>query len=222
MQKKWILISLVIFIVLLQPQFVLAADKPVSDCLNDDEDCVEETDGTETNEEDTQNTSEQLLGDNTMAPSSLALNIVKMVFALLLILALIYTLLWFLKKRRTYEKVGALENIGGISVGQQKSVQVVRIGDKMYLLGVGDNVELLKELSEVEAEKIQTDMKQSPPMPATSFLQNIFQKRMDRTSNDSENTEQHFNDSFQKELDKLKETRHQMVNYYGKKDDEHE
>src|SRR5699024_11744787 len=57
----------------------------------------------------------------------LGLNIVKMVFALLLILALIYTLLCFLKKRRSYEKAGSLENIGGISVGQQKSVQIIRI-----------------------------------------------------------------------------------------------
>src|SRR5699024_7701857 len=125
MYKKWILGILVLtFVVVLQPASIFAADKPVSDCLNDDEDCIEDT-----NEEDTKNSSNTLLDDT--AEPSLGLNIVKMVFALLLILALIYTLLWFLKKRRSYEKAGSLENIGGISVGQQKSVQIIRIGDKM-------------------------------------------------------------------------------------------
>jgi len=221
MYKKWILGILVLtFVVVLQPASIFAADKPVSDCLNDDEDCIEDTKDLKTDEEDTKNSSNTLLDDT--AEPSLGLNIVKMVFALLLILALIYTLLWFLKKRRSYEKAGSLENIGGISVGQQKSVQIIRIGDKMYLLGVGSNVELLKELSEEESENILQDMNQSSASPAGSFVQDILKKWNYKRTNETQATEKQFKKSFKQELDKLKEQRHQMIDDYNKKDDEHE
>src|SRR5699024_6679095 len=101
----------------------------------------------------------------------------------------IYTLLWFLKKRRSYEKAGSLENIGGISVGQQKSVQIIRIGDKMYLLGVGSNVELLKELSEEESENILQDMNQSSTSPAGYFVQDILKKWNYKRTNETQATE---------------------------------
>jgi len=222
MYKKWILGILVLtFVVVLPPTSIFAADKPVSDCLNDDEDCIEDSNDLETDEEDTNKSSKTLLDDDTAEPS-LGLNIVKMVFALLLILALIYTLLWFLKKRRSYEKAGSLENIGGISVGQQKSVQIIRIGDKMYLLGVGSNVELLKELSEEESENILQDMNQSTASPASSFVQDMLKRWNHKKSNETQATEQQFKTSFKQELDKLKEQRHQMIDDYNKKDDEHE
>src|SRR5699024_12410665 len=113
MYKKWILGILVLtFVVVLQPVSILAADKPVSDCLNDDEDCIEDTKDIETDEEDTKNASNTLLDDT--AEPSLGLNIVKRVFALLLILALIYTLLWFFRRRRSYEKAVSLETMEGI------------------------------------------------------------------------------------------------------------
>src|SRR5699024_11785257 len=100
--KKWILGILVLtFVVVLQPASIFAADKPVSDCLNDDEDCIEDTKDIETDEEDTKNSSNTLLDDT--AEPSLGLNIVKMVFALLFILALIYIFIWFLIKYCFYD-----------------------------------------------------------------------------------------------------------------------
>src|SRR5699024_3059996 len=65
------------FVVVLQLASIFAADKPVSDCLNDDEDCIEDTKDIETDEEDTKNSSNTLLDDT--AEPSLGLNIVKMV-----------------------------------------------------------------------------------------------------------------------------------------------
>ena len=41
-----------------------------------------------------------------------------------------------------------MKNMGGISLGQQKSVQLVVIGNQYYLIGVGDDIRLLKEITD--------------------------------------------------------------------------
>ncbi|GAK02043.1 flagellar biosynthesis protein FliZ [Geomicrobium sp. JCM 19037] len=39
-----------------------------------------------------------------------------------------------------------LQNLGGIQLGQQKSVQVIRVGDRFFIVGVGDSIQLLDEI----------------------------------------------------------------------------
>src|SRR5699024_3720654 len=109
MYKKWILGILVLtFVVGLQPASIFAADKPVSDCLNDDEECIEDTKDIETDEEETKNSSNTLFDDT--AEPSLRLNIVKIVFCLLLILALTYTVHCFSRIPRAHVTAASLEN----------------------------------------------------------------------------------------------------------------
>src|SRR5699024_6662513 len=132
------------------PIFVHSAEKNVSDCLKKEEDCLQ---GSEESV-DISNSEAELTESSTFSTTSLLFNIVKMVFALLLVLGLIYLLLLFIRKRnKLYNQVGHLENLGGISVGQSKSIQIVRIGTKMYLIGVGDNVELLEELTDEDLKE---------------------------------------------------------------------
>lgn len=89
-----------------------------------------------------------------MEKDSLAISIVKTIVLLGLILFLIYFLLKLLnKKNRLFQQSKTLENLGGISLGQNKSIQVIRVGEKMYLIGVGDNVELLQEVSDEVTKK---------------------------------------------------------------------
>lgn len=216
MRKHLILFLLVCMAFLLVPVQTDAKDKHVTDCLENNEDCLEEL---EKPAESSDTGEEELLKDNNFSSGSLALNIVKMVFALLLILALIYLLLWFLKKRNAYQQVGSLENVGGISLGQNKSVQIVRIGSKMYVLGVGDNVDLLKELSAEDAEKVMSD-RRTDTVQTPAFLQNILQKKTTNKQNENHNTDD-FTASLQKELDKLKSNRQQIMEQYDKKDGGH-
>lgn len=64
-----------------------------------------------------QDESDAVIEDN----GSLLFDLIKMFFALLLVLALIYLLLNFLNKRnKLFQKIKTLENLGGISVGQNK------------------------------------------------------------------------------------------------------
>ncbi|TGB00292.1 flagellar biosynthetic protein FliO [Sporolactobacillus shoreae] len=87
--------------------------------------------------------------------SNLFLDFVKIVFALLIVLALIYLLYRFVaKKTGKFREGNLLKNLGGVSVGTNRSVQLIRIGNKVMVIGVGETVQLLKEISdpsEIEA-----------------------------------------------------------------------
>ena len=85
----------------------------------------------------------------------MAATIFKMLAALLFVLFLIYAFAKFVnKKTKPFFGNRGIEAIGGVAVGNQRSVQLVRIGEKILVIGVGESVQLLKEISdqqEVEA-----------------------------------------------------------------------
>lgn len=77
------------------------------------------------------------------------LTFLKLLFALGVVLALILFLYRFLSKRtRAFQSVGHLRNLGGVSVGPNRSVQLVRIGDEILVVGVGENVQLIKTVED--------------------------------------------------------------------------
>lgn len=220
MLKKISILLLASCCLIVLPFSIQAAEKHVTDCLNENEDCLKTEEPTGI--DDRQDNDKELTESSTFKTSSLLFNIVKMVFALLLVLALIYVLLLFIKKRnRLFDQVGILENVGGISVGQNKSIQIVRIGSKMYLVGVGDNVELLEELTDEDVKESLLN-KEETTLGPPSFLKGFLQKKTttnkqhDETKNDDA-----FTNKLQTELNKLKANRHQMIDYYEKKDDKH-
>ena len=43
-----------------------------------------------------------------------------------------------------------MKNLGGLSLGAQKSAQLIQIGNRLYIVGVGDNITLLKEIDNEE------------------------------------------------------------------------
>jgi len=71
--------------------------------------------------------------------------LVRLVAALALILALIVGAGRWLSRRNPFVRPGMpVRALGGCAVGQNKSVQVVQIGDGLYVLGIGDDVQLLR------------------------------------------------------------------------------
>lgn len=153
---------------------------------------------------------------------SLVFDLIKMAFALLLVLALIYLLLKFLSKRnKIFSQVKALENVGGISVGQNKSIQIIRIANRMYVVGVGDNVELLHEITNENEREELLQLNQTNEFQAGSFVTSFFQQK----KNDKGSTNQPKNDFknlFATELDKIKDGRKKMINHHKRKGDNHE
>lgn len=192
---------------------VLAEVKNVTDCL-EGENCEELQQSTEI---ELNNTNDMLIESENKSSSSFFFNFLKMIFALLLVLALIYFILMFMKKRNKLQgNSELLENLGGISLGTNKSVQLIKVGDKVYLVGVGENVELMKEITDESfIETLLTETEDQEPV--TSYIQSIFQGRNKQITKAS-----NFTNTFKQELNKLKKERNDLIGEKKVKDDNDE
>ncbi|GED70228.1 hypothetical protein BRE01_39300 [Brevibacillus reuszeri] len=71
---------------------------------------------------------------------------VQVIFSLGFIVLLIYLLLRFLGKRQGAQSHGPIKIISAAGLGNGKTLQVVMIGESLYVVGVGDNVQLLRRI----------------------------------------------------------------------------
>ncbi|MED0669331.1 flagellar biosynthetic protein FliO [Aneurinibacillus aneurinilyticus] len=86
----------------------------------------------------------------SQTPSMLPL-LLQTVFALALIVAIIYFLLRFVGRRsQTFFGRTGIRTLGGCSLGPQKSLQIVQIGSALYIVGVGENITLLRCIDSAE------------------------------------------------------------------------
>src|SRR5699024_915642 len=186
-----------------------ADSQNVKDCLEENADCSE-IDGSPSNESEENLTIDEDSGDT----GSLVMVLIKTVIVLCLILALIYGLLKFLNKRhKLFSNVKVLENLGGVSVGQNKSIQIVRIGKRFYAIGVGDNIELLKEITDpdVKTELLRDDEATTGRL-WPSFLQH------NASGSGKIEPKRNFKQLFKQELDELKQNRKHVIKRYGEDD----
>lgn len=151
---KRIKMTIIIFVLAL---FSLLADSrpvmaeganSVKDCLENPSECsAEEVTPTGDGE-----------GENVSGKEGVGVSIwdfAKMILATIFVIALIYCLLKFLGKRnRGYQNTALIQNIGGARVGANRSVQIIKAGDRVFIVGVGENVNLLKELEDDDAREI--------------------------------------------------------------------
>ncbi|HEX6923402.1 MAG TPA: flagellar biosynthetic protein FliO, partial [Bacillales bacterium] len=62
---------------------------------------------------------------------------VKVLLVLAVVIALIYFLLRFVNARtKSFANGRAVQNVGGVSVGSNRSVQLVKVGDRVFIVGV--------------------------------------------------------------------------------------
>ncbi|WP_404470382.1 flagellar biosynthetic protein FliO [Sutcliffiella horikoshii] len=88
-------------------------------------------------------------------PSVSIFDFIKMIFALLFVLALLYGALKLINSRNKLDSGRSVENIGGTNLGNNKSLQLVKVGNSVLVVGVGDSINLLKEITdEQEREQL--------------------------------------------------------------------
>ncbi|WP_194841271.1 flagellar biosynthetic protein FliO [Salinibacillus xinjiangensis] len=176
-------------------------------------------------EKKTSPTSEQEAENNWESEDqSLLLDIIKMVFMLAIVLALIYFLLKFLQKRnKMFQQTRSLENIGGISLGSNKSVQLLRIGKRVFVVGVGEDISLLTEIDDEDTlnEVIKTD---NDTAQTNHPLQAIMKQVDNLKERKGEGKQkQSFKQLFSEELKTLKRERKELVDRTrDRKEDQHE
>jgi|GEM_PF-1004524 flagellar protein FliO/FliZ len=99
-------------------------------------------------------------------------SLIAVVLALGFVIVLIMLLVRFLATRNQFwSRTGAIRHLGGIGVGQQKSVQLVQIGKKLYVIGVGNDVRLLDKIEdEEEIREITASLPSAGFMPDWKWL----------------------------------------------------
>ena len=140
---------------------------------------------------------------------------IKMIFALLFVIALLYGLLRFINKRnRSFQHNQLIHNLGGVGVGQGKSIQLMQIGNSLYLVGIGENINLLKEITDPqeieELTKLYEDkLGTAQTLPYIMELMNKLTKNKTQKPKIKENPS--FNETFQKKLDDIKRDRSEVL-----------
>ena len=152
---------------------------------------------------------------------------IKVMVALLFVVGLLYGLLKLVnRKNRLYDKNRFMKNMGGLSLGQHKSIQLVVIGESYYLVGVGDDVSLLKEISDPEEiDKLVEFYKGDDLEVAKGMLSRIIGKMTGITTKDSTTKKEDsadFSDLFKTKLDEMKEERQRHISRLTEKERNHD
>lgn len=139
MNKKLILIAVcfALFINFYQSFQVKAKEETVDEWLKS-----EQTD---------ENTANQSTSVNELENErqNISFPLFRMFIALAFIIFLIYALAKFINKRtRSFHGTRSLESLGGLSVGQNRSIQLIKVGNRLLVVGVSDSIHLLKEITD--------------------------------------------------------------------------
>lgn len=133
-----------------QMVYAQSLNNSVKDCIQHPEKCQDQKPAAK--QSDKQTTESTQVGVTIW-------DFVRMIFATAFVVALLYFLLKFInKKSRSFKSTQLVENLGGTVLGANRSVQIVKIADRLFIVGVGDNVQLLKEIDDPnERTQILTD-----------------------------------------------------------------
>ncbi|MRX70605.1 hypothetical protein GJU40_00290 [Bacillus lacus] len=151
-----------------------------------------------------------------------AFDFFKMIAATGFVLFIIYFLLKTVGRRQAFQgSKGYLENLGGTSLGQNKSVQLVRAGGKVLILGVGESIQLLKEIDSEEEVQFILEGRNSGGLDASKAAETVratlFAKK--ETLRESES----FSANFKSQLSSFQEQKAERLKGYRKEGkDSHE
>ncbi|NHN28371.1 flagellar protein [Paenibacillus sp. S3N08] len=96
--------------------------------------------------------------------------VVQVIFFLIIIIGLFFLIIKFLSRKNKTLFGRSLRSLGGVPLGPNKSIQVVEIGHSLYIVGVGDNIQLLEKVdNEEEVAYISEMLTSSNSMGVASF-----------------------------------------------------
>ena len=178
---------------------------------NSVKDCIEQPDACEDGQAPNKKQAEQERAE----PAKVGINawdIIKMIFATVFVVALLYFLLKFISKRsKTYKSSRLVENLGGTALGTNRSVQLIKVGNRILVVGVGENIQLLKELTDSEeCSQIISEYndKMEQLVQPSDIVTKVLQRRKMNQSN--ENKGNHFQSLLKQQLDKMTTDRQKL------------
>ncbi|MBA2174100.1 flagellar biosynthetic protein FliO [Halobacillus locisalis] len=158
--------------------------------------------------------SESPAGEGTTDASdsepSIAGTIVKLILVLLLVLGMIYGLLkFFNQKNKLFSRNRTMENLGGMNLAPNKSIQAVRVGEQVFILGVGDTVQMVTEVTD---EKTKTSLvnredNQQKPSMTPDWMSKLKRTKADTSQSSTIQFQQLFENQLNDMREKSKEAR---------------
>lgn len=152
--------------------------------------------------------------------------IVRVIFFLVLIILLFYVLIRYMAKKNKGTMFGnSIRSLGGVPLGQNKSIQIVEIGHSLFVVGVGDNIQLLDKINDADEVAYITELlltsqddrmgfstvsKWINKLPIkkkdieeeveiTSTFQQVFHDKLQRVTNRNKHVEEWISDQKQKD-----------------------
>ncbi|AXH98710.1 hypothetical protein DV702_02645 [Sporosarcina sp. PTS2304] len=121
-------------------------DISVSDCIGKGVDCSSKDSTKDQINEPAESTDDV----TEITPTGLtAWDYIRTLLAFIFVIGLLLWLLRFMNKRnRTFDQNRLMTNLGGVPLGQHKSIQLVKMGNHYFVVGVGENVQLLREIED--------------------------------------------------------------------------
>lgn len=131
------------------------------------------------------------------APGDFLGSLVWVMVALAIVIALIlFALKWLSRRNQLWGGNRSMRSLGGVALGPNKSVQVLEIGGRVYIVGVGEEITLLDKCVDPEetAKLIASlDIQPSGAWPQTG-LTDIVKKWRNRRSDQDEPGKEQWND----------------------------
>ncbi|MCZ8512359.1 flagellar biosynthetic protein FliO [Paenibacillus filicis] len=81
-----------------------------------------------------------------VSPADTGWMIVKVIVFLILIIGIFLLVMKLISKKTGFLSGRAIRSLGGVPLGQNKSIQIVEIGKSLYIVGVGQEVQLLEKI----------------------------------------------------------------------------
>lgn len=136
---------------------------------------------------------------NLKQPST-AWTFIKMILFLCLVVAAIYAVMWFFKKKvnNTKSDDNYLRRVSSLNIGPGKSVEIVTLLDNAYILGVTDsNINVIDQIEDkelIEALNLNFDKNQNVKKPMNfADVLDIFMPNGPRSKNIYEDEERKVN-----------------------------
>jgi len=150
-------------------------------------------------------------------------SLLQVVFALGVVVLLIFLIFKFLSKRSLHglRQQGPLKAIGGIQLGNGKSLQVIQVGDSLYILGVGENVQLLRHIpagDEMDVLLSEAEIKPTAEFSIEGWLAFLRRDKQQETLFDGQQTVGTFEQMLEHQWDEV----NQNNSFHSKTDDSDE
>ncbi|KIY21529.1 flagellar biosynthesis protein FliZ [Mesobacillus subterraneus] len=190
-------------------------NKSVQECIKNPDACDDGQAKTEANQSDKAQANAQV--------GVSFLDFVRMILATVFVIALLYFLLKFINKRSLSNKSSKLvENLGGTSLGGNRSVQIVKAGNRLFIVGVGENIQLLKEIEDPKEydQVIREYNSKMEQLIQPSDLLTKLRKRAKKRSRDPQSS--NFSALLKHQLNDMASGRRKMFEEMQKKGSQHD